>query len=42
MTFSTSGQTDAVILLILIKLLIARPKNASDFFFIYMKVRVSS
>ena len=31
-------QTDAVIMLILIKLLVTRPKDASEYFFIFVQV----
>lgn len=37
-SFSHIAQTDVVVSLVLIKLLISRPKNASDFFFLYLKV----
>ena len=36
--FNTVGQTDAIVSLLLTKLLIVKPETASDLFFVYMEV----
>ncbi len=33
-----TDQNDAVVMVILLKLLIGKPKNAADFFFLFIKV----